>query len=103
MAAPRSAILAAREKSRENFEAGKRAWNESVALYPCFAPKLSGKRYTGMLDASHDKQVHAVGRKMFAGAKAQRNSIVLMGIVVPLMDPQNLPKTIDKLEEDATK
>lgn len=96
MAAARAALDAACGKYAEGLEAGDRAFAEYARTYPGLTADCDDRRYTAMLRAGHDEQAYKLGRRLFERAKAAKNSPKLMGVVVPMMDPQNLPKTIDR-------
>lgn len=93
--AARAALRAACAKYATGLEDGDRAWAAAATAHPEIAPRFVGRRYADMLAAGHDQAAYALGRTMLAAAKAQKNSVGLMDIVMPMLDTPP-PKTIDR-------
>ncbi|MBL9120669.1 MAG: TlpA family protein disulfide reductase [Phycisphaerae bacterium] len=94
--AARDATIAACGKYAESFEAGEQAWEAATKPFPHLAAAFEDRRYAEMLAAGHVEQATRLGRAMFEKAKAKRDSIALMDIVVPMLDPQMSIKTFDR-------
>lgn len=94
--AGRDAAIAACKKYAESYEAGEAAWIEATKGRAYLVTRFGDLRYSEMIAGGHYEKAYALGRQMYDRARAAKSSPALMGVVLPMMDPQIKPKVIDR-------
>lgn len=79
-----------------SFEDGERAWNAACEQYPHFVNMSQGDRYYTLFAEGLEGHAYPIGRDMFEEAKAKKDSVKMMEVILPLLNPRITVKHIDR-------